>query len=310
MTLYFDLKPNQIKADPELIGRVPYALATYYLALPLGRENGQVSVVMSNPNNERAVDVLGGLLEAEIIPVCSSAESISAAIERLYPTEIPHQPLILAWANSTSEAAAITDLLSQFGRRLNLPVTTLTASQLKLDIVLRRAHSGHYQLLGLQAPTNPIALNHLIQSSPIPLLLARGHYTRLQRILVVLRGYASDEHTLQLVAPLIQANQATATLLLLAESSYQPWSDEAANQHLKRCLHQFEVETRTVYLKFRQGEWVDQVAAEVAQGDYDLIVIAAEAHGQFVIEVLHQLDGQQLHANRPILIIKPPLFTA
>jgi hypothetical protein len=48
----------------------------------------------------------------------------------------------------------------------------------------------------------------------------------------------------------------------------------------------------------------------VAQGDYDLVVIAAEAHGQFVAEVLDQLDGQHLHTTRPILIIKPPLFTA
>ena len=50
-----------------------------------------------------------------------------------------------------------------------------------------------------------------------------------------------------------------------------------------------------------------QIADEVAGGDYDLIAIAAEAHGDFVQQVLQEIEDRTLHADRPILVIKPSI---
>jgi hypothetical protein len=59
------------------------------------------------------------------------------------------------------------------------------------------------------------------------------------------------------------------------------------------------------YLKLRQGSPDRQIADEVAEGVYDLIAIAAEAHGDFVQQVLAEVEHRALHVGRPVLIVKP-----
>ncbi|MFN2134824.1 MAG: hypothetical protein ACK2UK_02655, partial [Candidatus Promineifilaceae bacterium] len=58
-----------IAIDASLTQRVPYALSRYYMALPLGEENGSVSVAMSYPENVNAQHVLSHLLQARVVPV-------------------------------------------------------------------------------------------------------------------------------------------------------------------------------------------------------------------------------------------------
>jgi hypothetical protein len=58
-------------------------------------------------------------------------------------------------------------------------------------------------------------------------------------------------------------------------------------------------------LKLRQGEPEVEIAGEVAQGSYDLVTIAAEAHGDFVQRVLVQIDRLAASGQQPVLVIKP-----
>jgi hypothetical protein len=61
------------------------------------------------------------------------------------------------------------------------------------------------------------------------------------------------------------------------------------------------------FLKLRQGVLETQIADEIAGSEYDLIAIAAEARGDFVRQVLQEIEARTLHADRPILVIKPAI---
>ena len=54
MAPYLQLDLNSVTIDAQLAHRVPYALSRYYLALPLGQDNGSVSVAMAYPGNAKA----------------------------------------------------------------------------------------------------------------------------------------------------------------------------------------------------------------------------------------------------------------
>jgi hypothetical protein len=58
-------------------------------------------------------------------------------------------------------------------------------------------------------------------------------------------------------------------------------------------------------LRLRQGMLEQRIGAEVAQGSYDLITIAAEAHGDFVQRVLGEIERQAPDNRQPVLVIKP-----
>jgi nucleotide-binding universal stress UspA family protein len=76
---------------------------------------------------------------------------------------------------------------------------------------------------------------------------------------------------------------------------------------LELCLSDLNKANVQVSLRLRQGNPVEQIVTELAQGDYDLLVIAAEARGDFVLNVLSRIDAAGVLPTQPMLIIKPPV---
>lgn len=258
MTHYLELDLNSITLNPHLVRQVPYALSRYYLALPIGRENGSVSVAMAYPENEKARRILSQLLQANVVPLLASVQAIQQALERVY---CPEQ---LAWKTAVSTAA------SPWDNSRDPRVSTL-------------ATLGH-------SLTPDCAIQH---------------------ILVVMRGFASDEYLLDWLSPFAKGQKAAVTLLPLTKSPSRhlnPYlcQDSPPRQHLERCLHQLEKDEVTVSLKFRQGDAVQQIVAETMQNSYDLFVMTAEAEGRFVNEVITAVDQHHAHTGHPIFVLQPP----
>ncbi|MCA9873045.1 MAG: hypothetical protein KC441_05305 [Anaerolineales bacterium] len=309
MALHFDLDPNHVTVDDSLAHCVPPALAAYYLALPLAREDGRASVVMAHPENDAAVQTLSRLLQAEVIPLHSSAEAIQAVLARLYPSAAPAAPKILAWSDAPEWETAVTAAAAAFSRVLEAPVTGLLTGA-PLSEALAIARQGSYDLTVLHLPER-MPLTAVMRQSATPILLVRGHHDSLRHILVALRGFASDTQTLDWMAPFALLPGEHVTILPLAGGLLNPGghhhpADQATSAHLEHCLRRLQKSGIQANLKFRQGHPVQQVIDELEQGEYDLLLVAAEAEGSFVTRLLTAVDAQHLHAHRPIFILKPP----
>ncbi len=108
-------------------------------------------------------------------------------------------------------------------------------------------------------------LRHLARTSPVPLLVARG-YRPLRRLLICADGSAGAERTLTFVGRLVGRSTLEATLLSVAGR------EEAAAT--ERSLALLRAEGVEPNLTLAPGRGCEEVLAEAAQGDYDLLVLA------------------------------------
>lgn len=309
MAYSYDLSSTEHCSEPELLAAVPYDLAMYYLALPIGREDDQVSVAMAYPGNHTAVATLGGILHAQIVPVSAPEEAVRAAIQRCYTSDQPHTSGILAWSDDEGWSVPVTGAAVNFAGLLGEATPVHTLPHATLDGALASIRHNGYQLMVTHAAT-ATQLDHLLERAGIPLLLVRGDHPQLRSILIVSRGYASDERSLEWVTQLADHTPLTATLMMSVQT---PQSDLQAllcqdgrvKGHVDRCLRQLGQGGIQTRVKLRQGQLPEQVVEETLYGDYDLVVLAAEGQGRFVAGVLAALDTHQAHRGRPILILKP-----
>ncbi len=144
-------------------------------------------------------------------------------------------------------------------------------------------------------------------------MLVRGEYAPIDNLLVALRGYGSDHETLDRVLPLLAHEAADVTVLPLARSASASLNDMLAGdssirQHLQAFLGDLGQADVEVAVRLRQGDPASQVIAELSQGGpYGLLVIAAEAEGDFVWPVLSRIERAGVWPGHPILIVKPPV---
>lgn len=310
MTHYLKLDLNSITLNPNLARQVPYALSRYYLALPIGRENGSVSVAMAYPDNEKARRILGDVLQAKVVPLLAPAQAIQQALERLHCPEPPQSHSILAWCGQPEWQTAVTTAASALGHTFHTNVTALPASESDLRGTLSLAAGSTYELGVCPLPDSKQVLP-ILEQAVTPLFFVRGEYRAIKRILVVMRGFASDERVLDWLTPFAWGQKAAVTLLPLTNGpilhlNEYLYRDSPHRQHLKRCLHHLESKGVAVNLKFRQGDPVQQVVEETIDNNYDLLVISAEAEGSFINQVITAVDQRHAHIGRPIFVLKPP----
>jgi hypothetical protein len=294
-------------ADDELLRRMPLDLAAYYQALPLALEEGRVTVVTSHPTNRAAIQVLARLLEAEVVPVAGSESDVASAIDRLYPPVALHRQ-VLSWSGDPSWRARVRAAASLYATVLGLPVTHL---------------DGDTRAPGL--PTHPVTapgtllvcpsgddrqLAALMQQTTASLLLVRGDARPPQRLLIALRGYGSDRAALRQTRPLLTQGQAAVTVLPLANG--QAWQPDRllaakspARLHLLACLR--DLGGLPITVRLRPGDPTDQLITELSAADYDLLVIAAEAWGDFVRHALAHIQAAGVLPDQPVLIVRPPI---
>lgn len=315
MAPYLQLDLNSIPIDEQLAQRVPYALSRYYLALPLGQDNGSVSVAMAYPDNIKARQILSRLLHAKVVPVFTPAESLQPLLERIhcsaYQENQEHHD-ILSWYGRPQHQKAVTATANMLGETLQTKVTSLTASESDLGQALALAATECYELavLPLLADSDLVSILNRAETS---LFFVRDEPAAIRRILVVMRGYASDERALDWLAPFAWQQQATVTLMPLTNGSDWNFShyhhqDSLAHHHLDRCLQRLQTAGIQVHLKFRQGSASQQVVEEVSSADYDLLAIAAEGDGGFVSQVITAVDQHPTHSHCPIFVLKPPSY--
>ena len=314
MTLYLDLGAFANDADRDLLLQVPRRVAAYYLALPLAREEGRVTVVTAYPENVAALKVLERLLDARIVPVASSEVALREAIARIYPASVPAAGALLVWADDPAQSEAVITTARAFGRALGRAIHILDSATPFAEVIAA-AKRQEFSLL-VTSVTDEARRRRLVRQSPTSLLLVRGEHIAIDSVLVALRGYGSDREALDRVLPLISHNGADTTVLPLVAAASSRLDDMLAEdspvrQHLQAFLRELDHANVDVAVRLRQGDPASQVTGELSQGGpYGLLVIAAEAEGDFVWHVLSRIEREAAWPGRPILIVKPPVNPA
>lgn len=310
MNKYLSLDLDDLAIDPTLMAHLPVGLAAYYLALPLASEDGAISVAMVCPENQTALAVLDNLLGGPIVPVRASATAIRWALARYNGNAISAPPSrVLVWSADQTHADFVNRVATLFAAPLMATITCLASSELNLANVLTVARKGQYRLTIIYPPDD-VAPTLLLRQIPAPLLLVQDTLQTLRRILIVLRGYATDEQILDWLAPLLRPDVSVTLLPLppVVERYGQPplLLNDMGRRHLRNCLNHPALLNTEVLIKFRQGRVVNQVAEESREDSYDLIVIAAEEYGCFVNRILRAIGQQRGHWQHSFFILKPP----
>lgn len=314
MTLYFDFNVMTDTAhiglaDSDLLRRVDRRLATYYLAVPLAGEDNRVTVATAYPDNVAALRVLERLLQAAVVPVSTTEDEMQQAIARIYPEIAPGEGAIMVWSDDPAWTETVLETAQAFGRAAGRPVVILDSSA-TLDEVLARA-GYDFSLLAARV-SDEASLERLVRLSPVSLLLVRGEYTPADRVLVALRGFGSDRETLDRVFPMVAREGTGATVLPLSRPGSTRFNDllddsSPARRHLRSFLHDLDTQQARVEVRLSQGDPATQIVNELTAGHYGLLVMAAEAQGAFVWQVLLRIEGEKIWPERPVLVVKPPV---
>ncbi len=295
-----------------MVRQLPPALALYYLALPLAREDGQVSVALAHPENTTALAILSRLLGGAVGPGMRSGGHHSRRF-----VEPSTGPNTAGCGHTGLESGTRLDARRDcvdpaFGRGAGRAGVGVEQTQATPDANLVVVTEERYRLmvLGMRPEVLPAAI---LSQAKGPLLFVRSReFCPLRRILVALRGFSSDEYVLEWVTALAQHAGAGVTLLPLF-SNVSPFGrlesmlngNNLAQAALGDYLRRFHTEETPTNLKLRQGSPVRQIADEYGQGDYDLLFMAAEGVGEFVLRVLAEIDQQTRGDYRPVLVLKP-----
>jgi nucleotide-binding universal stress UspA family protein len=163
--------------------------------------------------------------------------------------------------------------------------------------------------------------NQLIKQMPVSLLVARNPHCLLKKILLVLRDSKFDATAITWVVRIASKSGATVTVLPILAPAPPVFIGTTFEQlslfHLLsstcplggtlRQVSQYLAEQNIQgYLRLREGTIIDQIQQEIDKGDYDFVVIAADAERSIVRWMMGELVNPLLSLTEvPILIAKP-----
>lgn len=157
---------------------------------------------------------------------------------------------------------------------------------------------------------------------PTSVLIARCPRWPLKKILFVTRGQTLDDLAVNWVIYLAQPSRATVAVLALqppisatdTQALYgrglSDWleTDTPLGRQLRRIAARLVSWELTGTLRFRHGLSGWQIKAEVTEGDYDLIIVAADPTNWWLRRLLGELVSPLLNwVDRPVLVVKPTI---
>lgn len=321
MTSYPYLSLNKVTINPAIAKRLPPQLAYYYLAFPLAEDDEGLTMVMAYPAQHTTRSVLETFLGTPIVPVQSSVQEIRAALNLLWAEENPNTDFrLIVWSEADQQAASVIQTAHLVGEAISPAAICIDATRHSLETVLAIARQERYHLTVI-GRTHPKEIARLIAASATPILFVFDAISTLKDILFVLRGHSPDESALNWLIPMARSQSSQVTLLSVAPpvkigtsrtrilSGLAPLltAENAAGEHIAACSQQLVAGHVDGKLRLRQGTPEQEIAAEVTTNTYDLIVIAAEAHGDFVQRVLNMIEEAQPHSKKNLMLVMKPI---
>jgi nucleotide-binding universal stress UspA family protein len=253
---------------------------------------------------------IGGLLAGP-----SHAETTLLGIAEKPSDERPLRDALEAQAQSLRADGVAPEIVVRAGEpvRQILNQTSTTAYDL---VVIGARHKGRTGLYWRSEKTYEV-----IKAIPPPVLVAIGESNRLKRFLVCTGGKEFIEEAVQLTGKVAAAIGASVTLLHVMAEPPAIYADlvrleEDVNRLLESKselglnLHRQKEELERLgvlaEVRVRHGIVIDQVFAEVRQGDHDLIVTgSSQARGALRHYIMGDVTRSILNrANCPVLVAR------
>lgn len=323
------LELSRLEPDLQLARQLPPDLARRYHALPVAKDGERITVAMADPNDAIARDAVMTTFGKSTCIVQADLNTIDGLLEELWPDNLNHPLNFLAWAPPDSIGDEVRtyaqNLSTMLGARLNSFETPETGKG-ACRALIEETERARADMVIFRAPRQSM-LSRLVDGGddralidllPVSSLLVFGIRWPIKNILFVLRNEDSDEVSLDWTLDLAKPCGALVTVLPMTipvPAVYAHLQPEfptllATDCRLGRKMRW--VASRLVdrgiegTLRLRNEPPNDQIRCEVLEGDYDLIVIAAEPQNRFRRQFYGDLvTPLAAWADRPLLIAKP-----
>ncbi len=197
--------------------------------------------------------------------------------------------------------------------------------------ILREIQGGHYDLALIQgdpsggtSDAGENVVEGVVRHAPTPVLVMRGDQPSLRRVLLCTAAGEPGKLDVLLGGQLAHHAGASATLLYVVPPpipvtplsfeyasaptvAYVPTAT-AALRHLEQGVQTLHGQGIRAGSKMRQGRILDEILAEAAEGDYDLIVVGGHLGSAGLSFLEHDLASDVVRtADRPVLVVRGAL---
>ncbi len=291
------LSLEEIDLDSQLARQLSKRLAYYHLALPIAQDADGITLAMAHPENRQVVEVLETALNAPVIPVQSTAETIRQRLDEVWQSPQPGGVLqICCWGRSAASLDAalvyVEALVAACGRTAQIErqlAPSCDCAPGTADLIVIADEPLPVNLF--RTPASLLILHQPVRSPALP-----------HSLLHILRGHAPDHRVLDWLIPLAGQNCAEVTLLMsMDEGEKRPLVSDLAliltaqdkrHEQLCDCRERLNAAGIGGRLKLRQGVALNGIADELCEQHYDLVAVAAEAYGDFVNRVWELARGR------------------
>lgn len=295
------LKLTDIKPDPDLVRLIPEQAERRFHILPVAREGGRVTVAMADPDDPNAQQIVHAAFGKAAYVVRCDRSSIDRLLNGLGseapqktrrilvghpwgPVEAPFKEYAerigemlhgeLSWPKATQRNGGGPDGLAQaFGNGWDLIICSVPDVELRPSV--SRAARAY----------------RLARKSHSALLLVRRPRWPLRQILFLVRGAATDLNGLHWVRHFARPQETAVTVLTVVLPVPAMYGGlrrmqvdvlEVLSTRSKLGIHLREIAQGLTdwqieaHLRILQGAPTWQLREELAEGDYDLLVVCGE----------------------------------
>jgi nucleotide-binding universal stress UspA family protein len=289
---------DKLSINPKLARRLPPALAFRYHALPLAKERGRITVAMADPNDSTARAAVAEALGSKPYVVQGDQTAIDELLAELWPEAMCHALRLLVYHQASRLALEVQDYAHYLCELLDGHLSDFQ------DVMPPEGSFGDF----VQEAKRGYDL----------VIFGEPDQSAVERLLCGPAELKASE--LMPCSVLITPNNAAVTVLAVVpdmpamcspgayrQSNMAIWlaSDTSLGRQLRQIAQRLRNWGTEGTLRFRQGAPEQQIQYEVVEGDYDLIVMAADDTSWWSRRLLGELVTPLLRGtDRPVLIAK------
>lgn len=320
------LTTRNLRIDRKLLNSLPIETARRYRLLPVAKEGDQVTIAMADPGDQEARQVVSQAFGDLAYIIQADPINIDYTLASIEPENVAHQQgaRLLFW-QATQQPNEILAYAQKIAKLFHgeFILSAQSPNDNTLDGLINEIKNAPIDLLLVDTNTLPIRETKLIDAIPISILFTRTPYWPIKKILLVLTNEPNDDFTLDWALQLAYASQASLTVLPVLAPIPQMYAPGSKIQHSlsqlltsncplserMRAVSQ-QIVTLNIdgvfHLRYETPQ--RQISAEVADGNYDLVVLAAEQQNLYrrwlVAELVSPLLGW---ISCPVLVAKSSL---
>jgi len=325
------LELESLQAKSRLVALLPTDIARRYHALPVSREGKKITVVMADPNDLEGRQAVVNSLGPSTYFVKADVHTIDHSLDVLLSEPTHQPPKILIWTPSEKTCSEINAYTKEMARLLAYGVRQFhdpPGSKQPYQELSNQVKSLSPQLVIFEIPESSTLQRlfpqhkwrSLLDRLPVSLMVARNPRWPLKKVLLIIRNDETDDAAIDWSVLLARRSGASITILPilppvplmysgLTQMRYNLPALLTTNCPLGRKMRQLFQRLDdwgikgTLRLRDESPDW--QIRAEIAEGDYDLIIISCEPNKRWWQCVLGEFFYSLLDwAEQPVLVAK------